>query len=162
MMLSFVEMTGPDFIKVLNCRVYKTFDPRAKIMQGICHKLFEQLDIKEDPLLEIAVELEKIATHDEYFVSRGLYPNVDFFSGIVLRALGIPVSMFTVLFAVARSVGWIVQWKEMSAETPKRISRPRQMYMGQLERDMPAESRGPPIKFTNEHRTVSAYAACTH
>lgn len=83
--------------------------------------------LREDPLLEIAVELEKIATHDEYFVSRGLYPNVDFFSGIVLRALGIPVSMFTVLFAVARSVGWIVQWKEMSAETPKRISRPRQV-----------------------------------
>lgn len=82
---------------------------------------------REDPLLEIAAELERIATHDKYFVSRGLYPNVDFFSGIVLRALGVPVSMFTVLFAVARSVGWIVQWKEMSAEVPVRISRPRQV-----------------------------------
>jgi citrate synthase len=116
-------------------RVYKTFDPRAKVMQSICHQLFKQLDIQEDPLLEVAVELEKIATQDEYFVKRGLYPNVDFFSGIVLRALGIPVSMFTVLFAVARAVGWSCHWREMMEESTKKIARPRQRYMGEMDRE---------------------------
>eukprot|EP00891_Asterochloris_glomerata_P004678 jgi/Astpho2/4678/e_gw1.00067.398.1_t len=111
-------------------RVYKTFDPRAKIMKETCHKLLEHLNIQNDPLLEIAMELEHIATHDEYFVKRGLYPNVDFFSGIVLRAMGIPVSMYTVLFAVARTVGWVSQWKEMAEEKLSKISRPRQVGPG--------------------------------
>jgi citrate synthase len=141
-------------------RVYKTFDPRAKVMQNIAHQLFEQLDIEEDPLLEIAVELEKIATQDEYFLKRGLYPNVDFFSGIVLRALGIPVSMFTVLFAVARSVGWITQWKEMSEEKTKRISRPRQMYTGHMERQRSeADENSERSKMSDATRTTSTRAA---
>ncbi|CAM2753615.1 citrate (Si)-synthase [Komagataeibacter xylinus] len=116
-------------------RVYKNFDPRAKIMQATCHEVLGELGIKDDPLLDLAIELEKIAIHDEYFVKRSLYPNVDFYSGIILKAMGIPTSMFTVLFAVARTTGWISQWKEMIEEPGQRIGRPRQLYIGSPERD---------------------------
>jgi citrate synthase len=94
-----------------------------------------ELGIKDDPLLDLAVELEKIALHDEYFISKKLYPNVDFYSGIILKAMGIPTSMFTVLFAVARTVGWISQWKEMMEDPSQRIGRPRQVYTGHVQRD---------------------------
>ncbi|MGY6770404.1 citrate synthase [Komagataeibacter xylinus] len=116
-------------------RVYKNFDPRAKIMQATCHEVLGELGIKDDPLLDLAIELEKIAIHDEYFVKRSLYPNVDFYSGIILKAMGIPTSMFTVLFAVARTTGWISQWKEMIEEPGQRIGRPRQLYTGSPERN---------------------------
>ena len=116
-------------------RVYKNYDPRAKIMQQTCHEVLSELGIKDDPLLDLAMELEKIALHDDYFVSRKLYPNVDFYSGIILKAMGIPTSMFTVLFAVARTVGWISQWKEMIEDPSQRIGRPRQVYTGAPRRD---------------------------
>ncbi|MFT8932247.1 MAG: citrate synthase [Acetobacter syzygii] len=116
-------------------RVYKNFDPRAKIMQQTCHEVLNELGIKDDPLLDLAVELENIALSDDYFVQRKLYPNVDFYSGIILKAMGIPTSMFTVLFAVARTTGWVSQWKEMIEEPGQRISRPRQLYLGATERD---------------------------
>jgi citrate synthase len=117
-------------------RVYKNFDPRAKIMQQTCHEVLRELGIKDEPLLDLAMELENIATHDEYFVSRKLYPNVDFYSGIILKAMGIPTSMFTVLFAVARTTGWISQWKEMIEDPTQRIGRPRQVYTGAPMRDV--------------------------
>ena len=117
-------------------RVYKNFDPRAKIMQATCHEVLGELGIKDEPLLELAVELERIAIEDDYFVSRKLYPNVDFYSGIILKAMGIPTSMFTVLFAVARTAGWISQWKEMIEEPGQRIGRPRQIYTGAALRRM--------------------------
>jgi citrate synthase len=116
-------------------RVYKNYDPRAKIMQKTCHEVLNELGIKDDPLLDIAVELEKIALTDEYFIEKKLYPNVDFYSGITLKALGFPTTMFTVLFAVARTVGWIAQWKEMIEDPGQRIGRPRQLYVGAAERD---------------------------
>jgi len=116
-------------------RVYKNYDPRAKIMQETCHEVLTELGIKDDPLLDLAMELEKIALHDPYFVDRKLYPNVDFYSGIILKAMGFPTSMFTVLFAVARTVGWISQWKEMMEDPTQRIGRPRQIYTGHTERD---------------------------
>ncbi len=116
-------------------RVYKNFDPRAKIMERTCHEVLGELGIKDDPLLDLAMELERIALHDEYFVSRKLYPNVDFYSGIILKAMGFPTSMFTVLFAVARTVGWISQWKEMVEDPAQRIGRPRQIYTGPVQRD---------------------------
>lgn len=123
-------------------RLYKTMDPRAKLMRDMCHKLLNHLKLN-DPLLELAMVLEKTATTDEYFQKRKLYPNVDFYSGICFRALGIPRSMFTVVFAVARSVGWISQWCEMAGEVPARISRPRQMYEGEGERQfVPVGDRG--------------------
>ncbi|MFA7275311.1 MAG: citrate synthase [Pseudobdellovibrionaceae bacterium] len=115
-------------------RVYKNFDPRATIMKETCDKVLAELGIN-DPSLEIAVELERIALSDPYFVDRKLYPNVDFYSGIILKAMGFPVSMFTVLFAVARTVGWISQWKEMMEEPTNRIGRPRQLYTGAAPRD---------------------------
>ena len=117
-------------------RVYKNFDPRAKIMQATCHEVLGELGIEDEPLLELAVELERIAIEDEYFVSRKLYPNVDFYSGIILKAMGIPTSMFTVLFAVARTAGWISQWKEMIEEPGQRIGRPRQIYTGAALRNL--------------------------
>jgi citrate synthase len=124
-------------------RVYKNYDPRAKIMQQSCHEVLAELGIKDDPLLDLAMELEKIALHDEYFVSRKLYPNVDFYSGIILKAMGFPTSMFTVLFAVARTVGWISQWKEMIEDPSQRIGRPRQVYTGASQRDyVPMAKRG--------------------
>ncbi|MBV1834039.1 citrate synthase [Novacetimonas pomaceti] len=124
-------------------RVYKNFDPRAKIMQATCHEVLGELGIKDDPLLDLAIELEKIAIHDEYFVKRSLYPNVDFYSGIILKAMGIPTSMFTVLFAVARTTGWISQWKEMIEEPGQRIGRPRQLYVGSPQRDFVPFSERP-------------------
>lgn len=122
-------------------RIYKTHDPRAKLMRQVTHDVLKKLN-KIDPLLEIAMELEKAALSDEYFVKRSLYPNVDFYSGIVLTALNIPVSMFTVVFAMARTVGWVAQWKEMVSEPVNRISRPRQMYIGcPLRAYVPEEER---------------------
>ncbi len=116
-------------------RVYKSYDPRAKIMQRTCHEVLDVLGIKDDPLLEVAMELEKIALEDEYFVEKRLYPNIDFYSGITLKALGFPTSMFTVLFALARTVGWIAQWKEMIEDPKQKIGRPRQLYTGPAKRD---------------------------
>jgi citrate synthase len=124
-------------------RVYKNFDPRAKIMQKTCHEVLGELGITDEPLLDLAMELERIAIHDEYFVSRKLYPNVDFYSGIILKAMGIPTSMFTVIFAVARTVGWVSQWKEMIEDPSQRIGRPRQIYTGPGQRDyVPVAKRG--------------------
>ncbi len=115
-------------------RVYKNYDPRAKIMQKNCHEVLHAIGADKDHTLQVALELEKIALEDEYFVDRKLYPNIDFYSGITLRALGFPTSMFTVLFAVARTVGWIAQWKEMIEDPEQRIGRPRQLYLGPEER----------------------------
>ena len=115
-------------------RVYKNFDPRAKIMHQTCHEVLKELGIKDDPLLDVAMELERIALSDEYFIERKLYPNVDFYSGITLKAMGFPTSMFTVLFAVARTVGWIAQWKEMIEDPNQKIGRPRQLYTGETRR----------------------------
>lgn len=115
-------------------RVYKNFDPRSRVMQKVAHEVLEELDLK-NPILDVAKELEKIALEDEYFVSKKLYPNVDFYSGIVLSALGFPTSMFTVLFALARTVGWISQWNEMLEDPTQRIGRPRQLYSGATPRD---------------------------
>jgi citrate synthase len=115
-------------------RVYKNYDPRAKVMQKQCHAVLKELGIN-DPVLEVAMELEQIALNDPYFIEKKLYPNIDFYSGIVLRALGFPTSMFTVLFALARTSGWIAQWKEMFEDPEQRIGRPRQLYTGATERD---------------------------
>jgi len=116
-------------------RVYKNYDPRARIMQKTTHEVLGELGIKDDPLLDVAMELEKIALNDEYFIDKKLYPNIDFYSGITLRALGFPTTMFTVLFALARTVGWIAQWKEMVEDPSQRIGRPRQLYTGAEKRD---------------------------
>ena len=124
-------------------RVYKNFDPRARVMQESCHEVLGELGVTDEPLLELAMELERIALEDEYFVERKLYPNVDFYSGIIFRAMGIPTSMFTVLFAVARTVGWIAQWNEMVEDPNQKIGRPRQLYLGEKERKfVPVEHRG--------------------
>ena len=123
-------------------RVYKNFDPRAKVMRQTCHEVLGELGIKNDPLLDLAIELEKIALEDDYFVEKKLYPNVDFYSGIILKAMGIPMSMFTVLFAVARTVGWVAHWREMIAEPTHKIGRPRQLYTGSPQRAyVPIEKR---------------------
>jgi len=116
-------------------RVYKNYDPRAKIMQRTCYEVLNELGIKDSPLLEVAMALEKIALSDEYFIEKKLYPNIDFYSGITLKAMGFPVSMFTVLFAVARTSGWIAQWKEMIEDPSQKIGRPRQLYVGAAKRD---------------------------
>jgi citrate synthase len=124
-------------------RVYKNYDPRAKIIQKACHDVLAELGIKDDPLLDLAMELEKIALSDPYFVERKLYPNVDFYSGIILKAMGFPTSMFTALFAVARTVGWVSQWTEMMQDPQQRIGRPRQIYTGAPRRDyVPVSQRG--------------------
>ena len=124
-------------------RVYKNYDPRAKIIQQACHDVLRELGIKGDPLLDLAIELEKIALNDKYFVDRKLYPNVDFYSGIILKAMGFPTSMFTALFAVSRTVGWITQWQEMVEDPEQRIGRPRQIYTGPAARDYVAlDKRG--------------------
>ncbi len=124
-------------------RVYKNFDPRAQVMRRTCHEVLSELGIKDEPLLDIAMELERIALEDEYFVDRKLYPNVDFYSGIILRAMNFPTSMFTVLFAIARTVGWISQWKEMIEDSDTRIGRPRQLYTGATHRPyVPLSMRG--------------------
>ena len=123
-------------------RVYKNFDPRARIIKAACDKLLAKLDI-QDPLFEVAQKLETVALEDPYFVERKLYPNVDFYSGVIYRAIGIPVQLFTVLFAIGRLPGWIAHWAEMHASPSKRISRPRQVYTGQTQRDfVPLEQRG--------------------
>ena len=116
-------------------RVYKNYDPRAAVLKNSCHEVLEELGIKDDPLLDIAVELEKIALNDDYFVQRKLFPNVDFYSGIIYKALGIPSNLFTVIFAIARSAGWIAQWKEMVEDPQFKIGRPRQLYTGEVERN---------------------------
>jgi len=116
-------------------RVYKNFDPRATIIRGMCHKVLKQTARTDSPLFELALELEQIALKDEYFIEKDLYPNVDFYSGIIYRALGIPTSMFTVMFAIARTVGWVAHWREMITEHRLKISRPRQLYTGAARRD---------------------------
>jgi citrate synthase len=122
-------------------RVYKTYDPRAKIMKKMCYKVLDKLKI-EDPLLDIAMKLEEIALKDDYFVEKNLYPNIDFYSGIVLRAIGIPTPMFTVMFAIGRLPGWISQWRESISDPDWRIARPRQIYAGPTARDyVPIEER---------------------
>ena len=123
-------------------RVYKNFDPRASVLRESCHEVLNEMGLHDHPLFELALELERLALEDEYFVSRKLFPNVDFYSGIILQAMNIPVSMFTVLFAVARTVGWVSQWKEMIEDPGMKIGRPRQLYTGYGERDyVPAEKR---------------------
>ncbi|HEX9450048.1 MAG TPA: citrate synthase, partial [Burkholderiales bacterium] len=117
-------------------RVYKNYDPRAKLMRETCYEVLNELGLQNDRLFKLAMALEKIALEDDYFVSRKLYPNVDFYSGIVQRALGIPVSMFTCIFALARTVGWIAQWNEMIADPEQKIGRPRQLYTGATKRDV--------------------------
>ena len=116
-------------------RVYKNYDPRAKVMRETCCEVLGELGIKNDPLLETAMELERIALQDDYFVQKKLYPNVDFYSGIILRAMGFPMSMFTVLFALARTAGWVAHWQEQLGEADQKIGRPRQLYTGQVQRD---------------------------
>ncbi|MDA0306293.1 MAG: citrate synthase [Proteobacteria bacterium] len=124
-------------------RVYKNFDPRARVLEKTCHEVLDSLGIKDEPLLDIAVELERIALEDDYFISKKLYPNVDFYSGIIFKAMGIPTSLFTVLFAVARTVGWVAQWNEMIEDPSQKIGRPRQMFMGATERKYtPLHKRG--------------------
>ncbi|MQA39573.1 citrate synthase [Rugamonas aquatica] len=117
-------------------RVYKNFDPRAKLMRETCYEVLNELGLQDDPLFKLAMELEKIALNDEYFVSRKLYPNVDFYSGIVQSALGIPVSLFTGIFAMARTIGWIAQWNEMIADPEQKIGRPRQLFVGSTTREV--------------------------
>jgi citrate synthase len=115
-------------------RVYKNYDPRARVLRDSCHEVLDELGIKDEPLLDLAMELEKISLSDDYFISRKLYPNVDFYSGIILKAMGFPTSMFTVLFAIARTVGWIAQWTEMIEDPDMKIGRPRQLFTGATER----------------------------
>ena len=117
-------------------RVYKNYDPRAKLMRETCHEVLNELGLQNDPLFKLAMALEKVALEDEYFVSRKLYPNVDFYSGIVQSALGIPVSLFTGIFAMARTVGWIAQWNEMISDPEQKIGRPRQLFVGSPQRDV--------------------------
>ncbi|MFN3230050.1 MAG: citrate synthase [Asticcacaulis sp.] len=124
-------------------RVYKNYDPRAKVMQATCQEVLEAIGNPNDPLLQVAKELERIALSDDYFIERKLYPNVDFYSGIILSAMGFPTTMFTVLFALARTVGWISQWKEMIEDPSQKIGRPRQLYTGAVQRDyVPFDQRG--------------------
>lgn len=123
-------------------RVYKNMDPRAAIMRQTCHQVLNELDLNDDPIFKLALKLEQIALEDDYFVSKRLYPNVDFYSGIVMRAMGIPNSMFTAIFALARTAGWIAQWNEMISSPEHRIARPRQLYTGHPRRDfIPVEQR---------------------
>jgi citrate synthase len=122
-------------------RVYKNYDPRANVLRETCREVLDSLGIKDEPLLDIAMELERIALEDPYFVERKLYPNVDFYSGIIYRALGIPTAMFTVMFAIARTAGWAAQWKEMIEDPKQKIGRPRQLYTGEIARTFPTEYR---------------------
>jgi citrate synthase len=124
-------------------RVYKNYDPRAAVMRKTCNEVLDTLGMRNEPLLQLAMELERIALEDPYFVEKKLYPNVDFYSGIILKAMGFPTSMFTVLFALARTVGWIAQWKEMIEDPNQRIGRPRQLYTGPAQRKfVPIAKRG--------------------
>ena len=122
-------------------RVYKSYDPRAEVMKESAHIVLKELDISDNPLLEIALELEKIALKDEYFIEKKLYPNVDFYSGIILKAIGFPTSMFTVLFAIGRTIGWVSQWKEMIEDPINKIGRPRQLYKGHKSREYQLEEK---------------------
>ncbi|HHJ15816.1 MAG TPA: citrate synthase [Gammaproteobacteria bacterium] len=123
-------------------RVYKNYDPRARIIRKMCHEVLAKLGDENDPMFELALRLEEIALSDDYFIERKLYPNVDFYSGLIYKALGIPANMFTVMFAIARTVGWVAQWMEMISEKNQRIGRPRQLYVGPTRRDyMPIEER---------------------
>ena len=143
----------PDFVKGVKNReqklmgfghrVYKNYDPRAKVMAKTAHEVLDAMDMRDDPILKVAIELERIALEDDYFVSRKLYPNVDFYSGITMNALGFPLDMFTVIFAMSRTVGWIAQWAEMISDPSQKIGRPRQVYTGPVQRDfVPVEQRG--------------------
>ncbi len=124
-------------------RVYKNFDPRAKVLRDSCHEVLDELGVRDEPLLELAMELERIALQDDYFIEKKLYPNVDFYSGIILKAMGFPTSMFTVLFAIARTVGWVAQWNEMIEDPTQKIGRPRQLYTGPTQRNyVPIAQRG--------------------
>jgi len=118
-------------------RIYKNKDPRAIIMKATCHEVLDELGLRNDPIFKLALKLEKIALEDEYFVKKKLYPNVDFYSGIVMKALGIPNSMFTAVFALARTAGWVAHWNEMILNENSKIGRPRQIYTGKLRRDVP-------------------------
>jgi len=129
------EKDGHAMLMGFGHRVYKNYDPRAKIIQKTCHEVLEELDLKDDKLFKLAMALEKIALEDDYFIQRKLYPNVDFYSGIVYKALGIPVSMFTAVFALARTVGWIAQWNELIGDPDQKIGRPRQLFTGAKRRD---------------------------
>jgi len=129
------EKDGHAMLMGFGHRVYKNYDPRAKLIQKTCHEVLEELDMKDNKLIKLAMELERIALSDEYFIKRKLYPNVDFYSGIVYKALGIPVSMYTAIFALARTVGWIAQWKELVADPEQKIGRPRQLFTGATPRD---------------------------
>ena len=123
-------------------RIYKNFDPRAKILREMCHRVLRELGAENLPLFETALELERVALEDPYFIERRLYPNVDFYSGLILKSVGIPLNMFTVIFAIARTVGWVAQWTEMMAGPDRRIGRPRQLYVGPAMRDyVPIEER---------------------
>ncbi len=137
------DKNDPTLLMGFGHRVYKHYDPRASVIRKTCHEVLDELDIKDEPLLDLAMELERIALEDEYFIERKLYPNVDFYSGIILKALGFPTSMFTVLFAVARTVGWIAQWNELLADPSWKIGRPRQLYTGEGKRPyVPLHKRG--------------------
>ncbi len=129
------EKDGHAMLMGFGHRVYKNYDPRAKIIQRTCHEVLEELDMKDNKLIKLAMALEKIALEDDYFIKRKLYPNVDFYSGIVYKALGIPVSMYTAIFALARTVGWIAQWKELIADPEQKIGRPRQLFTGSKSRE---------------------------
>ena len=129
------DKTDPFRLMGFGHRVYKNYDPRARIIRKMCHEVLEKLGDANDPTFELALKLEEIALSDEYFIERKLYPNVDFYSGLIYKALGIPTNMFTVMFAIARTVGWVAQWMEMIAEHNQRIGRPRQLYVGPTLRD---------------------------
>jgi citrate synthase len=116
--------------------VYKNFDPRAKLMRETCHEVLNELGLQDDRLFKLAMALEKIALEDDYFIEKKLYPNVDFYSGIVQKALGIPTQLFTGIFALARTVGWIAQWKEMISDPDQKIGRPRQLFNGSVTRSV--------------------------
>jgi citrate synthase len=136
------EKDGQAMLMGFGHRVYKNYDPRAKIIQKTCHEVLEELDLKDDKLFKLAIALEKIALEDDYFIERKLYPNVDFYSGIVYKALGIPVGMFTAIFALARTVGWIAQWHELVGDPEQKIGRPRQLFSGAKRRDfVPMKNR---------------------
>jgi citrate synthase len=124
-------------------RVYKNYDPRAAVLRASCHEVLDELGVRDEKLLDLAMELERIALEDEYFIEKKLYPNVDFYSGIILKAMGFPTSMFTVLFAIARTVGWVAQWNEMIEDPTSKIGRPRQLYTGPTRRAfVPVDQRG--------------------
>ncbi len=141
--------TGSERLMGFGHRVYKSYDPRAKLIKKVAYDVFEQTGL--NPKLEIALELERIALEDEYFIKRKLYPNVDFYSGLIYQAMGYPTDYFTVLFAIGRTPGWLAQWEEMLLDKDQKIARPRQVYIGPVERDfVPLERRGDRRKVERE------------